>query len=127
MSKLKFAVIACGLLGLIATFLPMQTFGDKSVSFWSMKELYGPSHVYMIMAGFAAALVMGILAAAKPPMQRSQAIVSAVGCAFVLFKLRELLSTMLKDGAIGAKLMVVAAIAGLVVSILCVAKPETAR
>ncbi len=128
MNNLKFGVLVCGLLGLIGCFLPMVSFGGESISFFKMRELPGgSSQVFMTMAGFVAALVMGAMSAAKPPMQRWQGIVSIVGFAWVMFKLRDGFMKFITDGAIGAKLMGISAIAGLVFAILCVAKPEQAK
>jgi hypothetical protein len=126
-NNLKFGVLACGLLGIIGCFLPMQHFGDKSISFWDFKQLMGSGQIFMVMGGYAAGLVMGILAAAKPPMLRWQGIVAIVGFAFVVFKMRDGFMKMITDMAIGGKLMAIAALAGLVFSVLCVAKPETAK
>ena len=128
MNNLKFGVLACGILGLIGCFLPMISFGDQSFSFFDARKGGEAAQVYMTMAGYVAAVVMGAMAAAKPPMLRWQGIVAIVGFAFVVFKLREPGPIkLLTDGAIGAKLMVIGALAGLVVSIITVAKPETAK
>lgn len=128
MNNLKFGVLVCGLLGLIGCFLPMMTFGSESISFWKLREAPGgSSQVFMTMFGYVAPLVMGAMAAAKPPMLRWQAIVSIVGFAWVVFKMRDGFMKLITDGAIGAKLMGISAIAGLVFAILCVAKPETAK
>ena len=128
MNNLKFGVLAFGLLGLIGCFLPFISFGDQSFSFFKMREAPGgASQVFMTMAGYVAPLVMGAMAAAKPPMQRWQGIVAIVGFAWVVFKMRDGFMKLITDGAIGAKLMGISAIAGLVVAILCVAKPETAK
>lgn len=128
MNNLKFGVLACGLVGLIAIFLPQITFGDMSISLWKTREAPGQAaQVYMVMAGYLAALVMGAMAAAKPPMQRWQSIVALVGFLFVLFKMREALPFDIFKGAIGAKLMGLTAYAGAILSALTLAKPETAR
>jgi hypothetical protein len=126
-NNLKFGVLVCGLLGVIGCFLPMQSFGGKSISFWDYKELMGSGQIFMVMGGYAAGLVMGVLAAAKPPMLRWQGIVAIVGFAFVVFKMRDGFLKLITDMAIGGKLMGIAALGGLVFSILCVAKPETAK
>lgn len=99
------------------------------MSMW--KARVGPEggQVYVVMVGFIVPAVMGAMAAAKPPMLRWQAIVAAVGFALVLFKLRDGLPADIFKApfAIGAKLMALSAIVGLVVSILTIAKPETAK
>ena len=128
MNNLKFGVLACGLVGLIAIFLPQITFGDMSISLWKTREAPGQAaQVYMVMAGYLAPLIMGAMAAAKPPMQRWQSIVALIGVLFVLFKMREALPFDIFKGAIGAKLMGLTAYAGAILSALTLAKPETAK
>jgi hypothetical protein len=127
-NNIKFGVLACGLIGLIAVFLPQVTFGGESITLWGTRSFPGQAaQVYMVMAGYAAGLVMGAMAAAKAPMQRWQSIVAILGFLFVLFKMRNALPFDIFKGAIGAKLMGLAAYAGLIFSIITVAKPETAK
>jgi len=128
-NNIKFGVLACGLIGLIAVFLPWVSFMGHSASLWSARAGGEGAQVYMVMVGFLAPLVMGIMAVAKPPAQRWQWIVSLIGFAFVLFKLRSGLPTDIFKApfGIGAKLMGLGAIAGLVFSIITLAKPETAK
>lgn len=128
MNNLKFGVLACGLLGLIACFLPFVKFGNESITFWKMHSIPGQGgQIYITMFGYVLALVAGVLAVAKAPMQRWQAIVGAVGFAFVIFKMRDGFTKLITDGAIGAKLMALTALVGLVIAILCAAKPESAK
>jgi hypothetical protein len=127
-NNLKFGVLVCGLVGLIAIFLPQVTFGDMSISLWKTREAPGQAaQVYMVMAGYLAPLIMGAMAAAKPPMQRWQSIVALIGFLFVLFKMRDALPFDIFKGAIGAKLMGLTAYAGAILSALTLAKPETAK
>jgi hypothetical protein len=127
-NNLKFGVLACGLVGLIAIFLPQVTFGDISISLWKAREAPGgAAQVYMVMAGYIAPLIMGAMAAAKPPMLRWQSIVALIGFLFVLFKMRDALPFNIFKGAIGAKLMGLTAYAGAILSALTLAKPETAK
>jgi hypothetical protein len=127
-NNIKFGVLACGLIGLIAVFLPQVSFGGESITLWGTRSFPGQAaQVYMVMAGYAAGLVMGAMAAAKAPMQRWQSIVALIGFAFVLFKMRNALPFDIFKGAIGAKLMGLAAYAGLIFSIITLAKPETAK
>ena len=130
MNNIKFGVLACGLIGLISVFLPQVSIMGHSISLWDAhsapSEMGGGIHVYLIMAGYAAGLVMGALAAAKPPMQRWQAIVALVGFVLVLVKTRDGLKHF-GDMAIGGKLMIISMALGIVCSILAIAKPETAK
>ena len=80
----------------------------------------------MVMGGYAVALAMGAMGAAKG-MQRWQSIVAIVGFAFVVFKFRGGFIDLITHGAIGAKLMGIGAVAGLVFAILTAAKPEPAK
>lgn len=128
MNNLKFGVLACGLVGLIAVFLPQITFGDMSISLWKAREAPGgAAQVYMVMAGYIIPMIMGAMAAAKPPMLRWQSIVALLGFLFVLFKMRDALPFNIFKGAIGAKLMGLTAYAGAILSALTLAKPETAK
>jgi hypothetical protein len=122
-NNLKFGVLACGLLGLISVFLPMVSVAGFSASLWDAREV-DAANVYMVMAGFAAALVGGALAVAKPPMQRWHSIVALVGLALVLVKVRDGLPFDIFKGAIGSKLMGLSLYAGLALSIATLAKPE---
>ncbi len=128
MKNLKFAVLACGLLGLLGCFLPMVSGGGMSMSFWDLHKLGdelgggGGVQVYLVMAGYALAVVMGAMGAAKG-FGRPQGIAAAAGFGFVIFKFRGGFFDLLK-GAIGAKLMFVGALAGIVVAVLAAAKPE---
>ena len=127
MNNMKMGVLACGVVGLIACFLPFVSFGDQSMSVWGMHVGPDGAQAYMVMAGFAAAAVMGAMGVAKPPMLRWQSIVATVGFAFVIFKFRDGFTHLITDGAIGAKLIGVAAIAGLALSIVTIAKPDTTK
>jgi hypothetical protein len=126
MNNLKLGVLACGVLGLIGCFLPFVSMGDESMSFFAMRQV-DAGQVYMVMVGYVAAAAMGGMAMAKAPMLRWQSIVALVGFAFVAFKFRGGFMDMLTHGAIGAKLMWVGAVAGLVLSGLTIAKPEQAK
>jgi hypothetical protein len=125
---LKLGVLACAVIGLIACFLPYLSMRGESISFFTMREAPGGlTTVYPVMAGFGLAAIMGALAVAKPPMQRWQPIVAAMGFAILLIKARGTTIDLLQHGAVGAKLLVFASIAGVVVSIAAIAKPQTAR
>jgi hypothetical protein len=125
-NNIKFGVLASGLIGLIACFLPLASGEGMSISFWDMHNV-DMAQTMMVMAGYGLGLAMGAMAAAKPPMLRWQAIVALLGFAFVVFKFRGGFLDLITHGAIGAKLMGLAAIAGLVFSGLCLAKPEATK
>ncbi len=119
MKNLKFAVLACGLLGLVACFLPMASFEGVSITFWDGHR--GPEGVqtYLVMAGYALGAVMGATGVARG-LKRPQAIAAAIGFAFVLLKFRGVFADLFK-AAIGGKLLLIAAVAGLVVSAIAAA------
>lgn len=125
MNNLKFGVLACGLLGLIGCFLPMISAEGLSMSFFDLRKI-DAAQTFMVMGGYAVALAMGAMGAAKG-MQRWQSIVAIVGFAFVVFKFRGGFIDLITHGAIGAKLMGLGAVAGLVFAILTAAKPEPAK
>ena len=121
MKNLKFGLIVCGVLGVIGAFLPMVKMGSASISLWELKGLPGGAgQVYLTLAGFIVGIVMGGLAL-KGGLKRWQSIVAAVGFALATLKLRGSFS-----GAIGAKVMFLAAVIGLVVAIVTIVKPEKA-
>lgn len=130
MKNIKFAVLACGVLGLIGCFLPLASGGGHSISFFDLHKLGGEMggggvQVYLVMAGYALAAVMGAMGAAKG-FKRPQGIAALIGFAFVIFKFRGGFTDLMK-GAIGAKFMFIACIAGVVVSAIALAKPEDGK
>lgn len=134
MKQTKFILIAAGVLGIIACFLPYFKMGDHSISLWSLHGekapatvglLNGPKQVYVDFLGFGLAAVMGVLGMKK--LLRWQAIVGAVGGLIAIategvrkgFSSEHGVST-----AIGGKLVLVAALLAIVGGILGAAKPE---
>jgi hypothetical protein len=99
--------------------------GGLLISFFDFRKA-DAAQIFMVMGGYAVALAMGAMGAAKG-MQRWQSIVAIVGFGFVVFKFRGGFIDLITHGAIGAKLMGIAAVAGLVFAILTAAKPEPAK
>ena len=130
-NQLKLGVLLCGLVGLVAVFLPHDSMGGHTVSLWDghsqPTSQGGGLHVYMIVAGYVAAFVMGVLALVKPPMQRWQSFVALVAFVFVLAKFRHWLPVEIFKHAVGAKILGVTVYAGALVSAVSLLKPETAR
>jgi hypothetical protein len=120
MSSLKFGVVVCGLLGLIGSFLPLT----NDVTFFETR-LFDAANVYIILGGYATALAMGALGVAKG-MERWMALVAIVGFAMIVLRMRTEMIDLLKAG-MGAKLMGIGALAGLVFAVLATARPEPAR
>lgn len=125
MKNLKFGVLAFGVLGLIACFIP-----SGGASFFALREFPGAgATVYGTLAGFAIAAVAGVLGAVKPPFGKPQAAIGLVGFIVAM--------TMMSDkkpwkifeafkGPLPFKLLAISAIGGLVVSILALVKSEEA-
>ncbi|MBA3817591.1 MAG: hypothetical protein H0X17_01755 [Deltaproteobacteria bacterium] len=125
MQNLKFGVLVCGLLGLVGCFLPLVSAEGMSISLFDMRK-FDAANTFIIMGGFAAALAMGAMGAAKG-MQRWQSIVAIVGFALIVIKMRSGFLDLITKGAIGAKLIGIAAVVGLVFAILTAIKPEPAK
>jgi hypothetical protein len=121
MNKPRLVVLASGLVGLIACFLPMVK--GLSTSFWTL----GTNDTFMVMTALTVALVMaaiGATAARRPPMRRWQAIVATISCLFVILRFRGNFLDLLTKGAIGGKLIGLAALVGFVASAVAVATSE---
>lgn len=118
MKHLKFAILGTALLGVIGVFLPMVSMGKASISLWDVRKL-DAGLVYITMLGFVVPLAMAGIGVAKGQLARWQAIVASVGFALALIKVRDAFS-----GAIGGKLMVVAAVAGLALAVTKSIKPD---
>ena len=134
MKNLKFGILAAGVLGIIAVFLPYISEGPFSLSYWDFHKmpagnsglLNGPNQVYVALVLFAIPALLAATALASK-MQRALAAVAAGSFAltFALEGVRKGLSG--AEGvstAIGGKLLFIAAIVGLVTSIAAAAKPE---
>jgi hypothetical protein len=114
--NIKFAVLACGLLGLVACFLPLASFDGLKITFWDGRKNADGIQTYLVMAGYALSAVMGAMGVARG-LKRPQSIAAAIGFGFVLLKFRGVFSELLHS-AIGGKLLFIAAVAGLIVSVI---------
>lgn len=120
MHNLKFGVFVCGVLGLVGCVLPLA----PGLSFFGTRS-FDAANVYIIMAGYAAAMTMGALGIAKG-MQRWMSIIAIVGFSMIVLRMRGEMIDLLK-AEIGAKLMGIGALAGLILAILTTVKPEPDR
>jgi hypothetical protein len=134
MKNLKFAIIAAGVLGVIASFLPYVSEGPISLSLWEIRKfpagnsglLNGPNQVYVALALFAIPALLAATALASK-LQRVLAIIAAssFGLTFTLEAVRKgLAGEGEMSTAMGGKLLFIAAAVGLVTSIVAAAKPE---
>jgi hypothetical protein len=130
-NNLKFGVLLCGLAGIVGVFLPQAEMHGHTISLWDAhsqpSEAGGGIHVYLIIAAYGVAFLMGLLAVLKPPMMRIHSLVALVAFGFVLLKMRDALPFDVFKGEIGSKLLGGAAYAGALVSLLSMFKPETSR
>jgi hypothetical protein len=134
MKQTKFILIAAGVIGVVACFLPYVSAMGHSMSYWDFHKmpesamrglLNGPKQVYVAMVGFAITAVMGVLGMSK--LLRWQAIVGVVGCLVALAcegVRKGLTGEHGVSTAIGGKLLFIAALLGIVGGILGAAKPE---
>jgi hypothetical protein len=134
MKQTKFVIIAAGGLGIIACFLPYISEGPISLSMWDFHKmpagnsglLNGPKQVYVALAAFAIPALLAATALASK-LQRALAGVAVVSF-LATFACELVRKGMTGDGgvstALGGKLVFLAALVGLVSSIVAVAKPE---
>lgn len=134
MKNLKFVILAAGVLGIIASFLPYVSEGPFSLSYWDFHKmpagnsglLNGPKQVYVALACFAIPALLAATALASK-MQRALAAIGGVSF-LVLFALEGVRKGLTGEGgmstAIGGKLLFISAVVGLVASIAAAVKPE---
>ncbi len=119
MENVKYAILGCGVIGLLGIFLPMVSMGGQSISLWDVKA-FDAGQVYLVLAGFLLPAIMGGMAL-KGGLLRWQAGVAIAGFGLCVIKLRPWGEVF--GGAIGAKLMILGAFIGFAASIAAVAKP----
>lgn len=135
MKQLKPVILFAGVLGIIAAFLPYVSIEGHSMSYWDFHKmpggemaglLKGPKQVYWALACFAVPAAMGAWALAGR-LTRVHGIVSS------LFFLAAFAPELVRKGmtgvegvstAIGGKLLFIAALVGLIGSVVAIAKPE---
>lgn len=138
MKHLKTALTVSGALAILAVFLPYFTKGDESMSYWDFHKLpsgitqgilNGPKQVYVALVCFLVPTLVGLVAIATKQLQRWMAILATVFSllAFSCEGVRKALSGMYGEStAFGGKLIFIAALSALVVSIVGIVKPEKA-
>jgi len=123
LQNLKFGILGASIIGIIAAFLPFIAFGDESISLFQVMGAPGAAgQVILTMAGFVIGLVLSIIAL-KNGFSRVFGIVATVGFALSFIKLLDAFG----PGAIGAKLLFIGALVGLVLSIVKIVKPDVAQ
>lgn len=119
---MKKLILAFGVLGLAAMFIPTNGF-----MLFSLFKMLGMGQLVIMLAAFAIPVAMGAMAMSKPPMQKWQAGVALAAFGLGAFKL-EVWKVIAHIGelfkVIPMFLIVVAAIGGVVVSIMALVKGE---
>jgi hypothetical protein len=137
MKATKIVLTVAGLVGLLSIFaLPYMSGEIGSLKYWEFREmpsslmtglLNGPKQVYVALICFLVPTLLGALALATKQLARWQAIVSTVFflVAFGPEGVRKgLIGAEGVSTAIGGKLLFLAALIGLITSIVGIAKPE---
>jgi hypothetical protein len=121
MKNAKYTILIASVLGLLGIFaLPYV----EGIKLWALRsEGAVSSQVYIALFGFLAPLVVAGLAAARGAMGRSLGIVTMI--LFLLTLAVGAVHDGFKDGtAIGAKILLCAALLGFVASLAVVVRPE---
>jgi hypothetical protein len=131
----KFVFLATAVIAILIVFaVNYISAGPIGLTLWQMTKLSDMQghifHGYIILGAMVLPLLFGGLALKSQRLPRWQAIVSVLAYAIALFLafavFRRAGGSFGKDGAIGAKLMVVALGAGLVAALAGAVKPERA-
>jgi hypothetical protein len=134
MKALKIVILLLGILGIVGLFLPYMKMGNEAFKMWDAHKTDDKMHVYIPLAGFALAALMGLLATAKGAAGRLHGILAFIGFGLTMAikEVRmglsglEVAPGVKMDTQIGGKIIFVAAVVGMLVSIIATAKPEKA-
>lgn len=132
MKPVKFIVLAAAAIALLGVFaLPYIKAGDESFTLWKLRGIEGAGlggHALIILVSAVISLALGGLAVAGQKMARWQTIVTllafGVSALIALAVFSKTHTTFGKDGAIGAKLMLLAMVAGAGASLVNIVKPD---
>ena len=121
MKNAKYAIAVASVLGLLAIFALPYIEGMK---LWELRKIEEvSSQVYIALFGFLGALVISALAVVRGIMGRALGIVTVL--LFLLTLAVEAVHDGFKSGtAVGGKILLLAAIVGLVMSVAAAIKPE---
>ena len=135
MKPIKFVILAAAVIAFFGVFiLPYVSVGPMSFTLWKLRNLNPREslvHPYIVLLMSAPGLVLGGLALSSQKLPRWATIITLITfsigsfIAFAVFS-----KTGLKfgeHGGIGAKLMVLAMVAGAVASLINIVKPDTGR
>ncbi|MBL0217234.1 MAG: hypothetical protein IPQ07_25575 [Myxococcales bacterium] len=121
MKNLKVLILVFGVIGLISLFLPMSPLP----SMFSMLMEIDKFQLVLMLAAFGIPTAVAAMGLAKPPAQAWHGIAALAGFALGAVKTRIWeTAPHVMDVPLSMKLMIVAVIGGVVVSIMGVIKPE---
>ncbi|HEY0189688.1 MAG TPA: hypothetical protein VGC42_01105 [Kofleriaceae bacterium] len=120
MTKLKLAILLCGVLGLVELAVPFH--GGSMLGYWFQLE---PAQAVVITAAFALPIAMMALALSRPPMRGWQAGVALAGFVIAVIKFRvwETLGH-LGSVTLHGVLLLAALVVGAVLSLAALLQPE---
>lgn len=122
MKNLKLLILVFGVLGLASLFLPM---GEGAPSMFSLLMAVDKLELVMMLAAFGIPTAVAALGAAKPPAPSWHAIAALAGFALAAVKVRIWQTAPhIMDAPTSMKLLLVAVIGGVLVSLVGVVKPE---
>ena len=132
MKPVKFIVLAAAAIAFLGVFvLPFLKLESLSFTLWKLRGLEGSGvsgHALIVLGLSLVSLVLGGLAVAGQKMPRWQTIVTlicfAIGALMALAVFSKTHTKFGEHGAIGAKLMVLALIAGAGASLVNIVKPD---
>jgi hypothetical protein len=121
---MKKLILAFGVLGVVAMFIPM---GGGMPSMFSMLKAFAMGQLVIMLVAFALPAAMGAMAMSKPPLQKWQAGVALAGFGLAAWKLQ--IWTWLSHigeavKSIPTLLFMVAVIGGVIASIMALVKSE---
>jgi len=123
----RYGVIAAGVLGFLAAFLPFVP-GDWASSLWAAHDSPDGVHTYLVLLAFLGAAALGVLGL-RQGMQRWKAFAAIVCFALPAFEFARGVSgdatiVQLFGLAIGAKLVALATLAGTICAIVAATRPD---
>ncbi len=122
MKNLKFLILVFGVIGLVSLFLPMA---EGMPSLFSLGMEASKIDLIKFLAGFGVPTAVAAIGMAKPPAQAWHGIAALAGFALVAVSVHIWeLAPHIMDVPLSMKLMIVAVVGGVIVSIMGVVKPE---
>ncbi len=121
MKNLKVLILVFGVIGLVSLFLPMSPLP----SMFSMLMEIDKLQLVLMLAAFGVPTAVAAMGMAKPPAQAWHGIAALAGFALGAVKTRIWeTAPHIMDVPLSMKLMIVAVVGGVIVSIMALVKPE---